>query len=116
MNFATIVRAAGCALAVTSAAFVLGLSSQPADAATAAGTTITNTATATYTDSNGVQYSTQSNTITIEVQNAPSLTVTTNNGVAAGTNSGVPNSCFVDVYTLTNTGNGPGYFQVVRAP
>jgi len=106
------------AAGLASAAFVcvaLVASGQPAAAATAAGTQISNTASATYTDTNGVNYTTQSNTVVVTVQSAPSLTVTTNNGVAAGTNSGVPNSCFVDVYTLTNTGNGPGYFQVTNA-
>jgi len=115
MNFRSIVRTAALAFAAATAALVLS-SSQAAQAATAAGTTISNAATATYTDSNGVQYSTQSNTITVEVQNAPSLTVTTNNGALAGTNSGVPNSCFTDPYTLTNAGNGLGFFQVVSAP
>ena len=101
------------------AAFVccaIALSGHPAAAATAAGTLISNTASATYTDTNGVTYSTQSNTVVVEVQNAPSLTVTTNNGAGAGTGSGVPNSCLADVYTLTNTGNGLGHFQLPSAP
>jgi len=103
------------AASMAAAAFVccaLAFMSQPAAAATAAGTLISNTASATYTDTNGVNYSTQSNTVVVEVQNAPSLTVFTNNGAAPGTGTGVPNSCFADVYTLTNTGNGLGHFQL----
>ncbi|MBV8222889.1 MAG: hypothetical protein JO293_05970 [Candidatus Eremiobacteraeota bacterium] len=106
------------AVGITAAAFVccvLAFAGQPAAAATAAGTQISNTASATYTDTNGIQYSTQSNTVVVTVQSAPNLTVSTNNGALAGTNTGVPNSCFVDIYTLTNTGNGPGYFQVTNA-
>jgi len=114
-RFTHVMRPAG----LLAAAFVccaLVLSGHPAAAATAAGTLISNTASATYTDTNGVNYTTQSNTVVVEVQNAPSLTVTTNNGAVAGTGSGVPNSCFADVYTLTNTGNGLGHFQLPSAP
>jgi hypothetical protein len=95
---------------------IILLSGHPAAAATAAGTLISNSASATYTDTNGVTYSTVSNTVVVEVQNAPSLTVTTNNGSSAGTGTGVPNSCLSDVYTLTNTGNGLGHFQLPSAP
>jgi hypothetical protein len=113
--FTTVMRPAG----LLAAAFVccaIALSAHPAAAATAAGTLISNTASATYTDTNGVNYTTQSNTVVVEVQNAPSLTVTTNNGNAPGTGTGVPNSCLADVYTLTNTGNGLGHFQLPSAP
>jgi len=113
--FTTVMRPAG----LLAAAFVccaIALSAHPATAATAAGTLISNTASATYTDNNGVNYTTQSNTVVVEVQNAPSLTVTTNNGSSAGTGTGVPNSCLADVYTLTNTGNGLGHFQLPGAP
>ena len=113
--FTYVMRPAG----LFAAAFVccaVVLSGHPAAAATAAGTLISNTASATYTDTNGVNYTTQSNTVVVEVQNAPSLTVTTNNGAGAGTGNGVPNSCLADVYTLTNTGNGLGHFQLPSAP
>jgi hypothetical protein len=113
--FTYVIRPAG----LLAAAFVccaIVLTGHPAAAATAAGTLISNTASATYTDTNGVNYTTQSNTVVVEVQNAPSLTVTTNNGAAAGTGTGVPNSCLADVYTLTNTGNGLGRFQLPSAP
>ncbi len=108
----SLVRPAAALAAAAFVCCVLALSGQPAAAATAAGTLISNTASATYTDTNGVNYTTQSNTVVVEVQNAPSLTVTTNNGAAPGTGQGVPNSCLADVYTLTNTGNGSGHFQL----
>src|ERR1700687_6200197 len=108
----SLLRPAPAILAAVLACCVLILLGQPAGAATAAGTLISNTASATYTDNNGVTYSTNSNTVVVEVQNAPSLTIFTNNGAAAGTGTGVPNSCLSDVYTLTNTGNGAGHFQV----
>ena len=115
MVFAHLVRPAATGLAVAFACCALAFMGQPALGATAAGTIISNTASATYTDNNGVPYSTNSNTVTVEVQNAPSLTVTTNNGSSPGTGTGVPNSCLADVYTLTNTGNGAGHFQLPSA-
>ena len=109
-----VVRSVGITAALVCCLLVF--SERPAAAATAAGTLISNTASATYSDNNGVNYSTQSNTVVVEVQNAPSLTVTTNNGASPGTGTGVPNSCLADVYTLTNTGNGAGHFQLPSAP
>src|ERR1700675_1601614 len=63
--------------AVVAAPIVVGLgivTAAPAFAATPAGTPISNTATATYSD--GVNtYNSQSNTVTTTVQNAPSMTI-----------------------------------------
>ena len=79
-------------------------------APTAAGTQIQNFATASYTDSNDQPYTTQSNTVTTTVQNAPSLTV-----VAPASQTVSPGETVVDTYTLTNTGNGNGNFVLPAA-
>ena len=81
-------------------------------AQTPPGTTIQNTASATYQDSSGNSYTTESNTVTTIVQNAPSLTVTTNNGASAGTQNVAPGQTVTDTYTLTNTGNASGNFAL----
>jgi len=79
-------------------------------------TTIQNTASATYKDAGGNSYTTQSNTVTTIVQNAPSLTVTTNNGAAAGSQTIAPGQVVTDTYTLTNTGNASGNFALTTGP
>jgi hypothetical protein len=79
-------------------------------APTAPGTAITNTATASYTDSNNQPYTTQSNQVTTTVQNAPSLTV-----ASPAPQTVSPGETVVDSYTLTNTGNAPGNFTLSTA-
>src|SRR5665213_690179 len=82
-------------------------------AATPAGTPISNTATATYSD--GVStYNSQSNTVTTTVQNAPSMTIAPPQGTP-GNNTVSPGGSVTDAYTLTNTGNAAGYFQLSGA-
>ena len=77
---------------------------------TTAGTTISNTATATYSDGTNT-YNSQSNTVTTTVQNAPSLTIAPPQ-TSPGANTVSPGGPMTDTYTLTNTGNNAGYFQV----
>lgn len=90
----------------------------PSPALTTPGQTITNAASATYSDGTNT-YDILSNTVTVTVQNAPSLVVLTNNGTATGalttngltpSSSPVPGDKLSDIYTLVNTGNGTGYF------
>src|SRR5579884_70963 len=90
---------------------------------TAPGTQITNAASATYSDGTNT-YSIQSNTVTVTVQNAPSLVVLTNNGTVTGavTSNGltpaaspVPGNTLSEVYTLVNTGNATGNFALATA-
>jgi hypothetical protein len=71
------------------------------------GTQITNSASATYKDSSGNSYTTTSNVVTTIVQNAPNLT----NAAGTGTNY-APGQLVTDTFTLTNTGNASGYFQL----
>ena len=78
-----------------------------AQAATPPNTSITNSASATYQDSGGNSYQTQSNIVTITVQNAPSLT----NAAGTGANY-APGQIVTDTYTLVNTGNASGDFQL----
>jgi hypothetical protein len=91
---------------------VLGLATAvPAwAAATPAGTAISNTATATYSDGTST-YNSQSNTVTTTVQNAPAMTIAPPQGTP-GTNTVSPGGTVTDTYTLTNTGNAAGFFQM----
>lgn len=101
-------RAAAWVLALAFAANQVAL--QPAalvSAADAPGTQITNSASATYKDASGTQYSTVSNTVTATVQNAPTLT----NTGGTGTNY-APAQTVTDSFTLANTGNASGYFKL----
>jgi hypothetical protein len=91
---------------------LLLFSSAPAVAAeTPAGTSVTNTATASYGDGSGTTYNTQSNTVTTTVQNAPALTIAPPQS-SPGANQVSPGGTLTDTYTLTNVGNGAGYFQL----
>jgi trimeric autotransporter adhesin len=86
-----------------------------AQAATPAGTSIYNTASASYKDAAGNSYSSTSNQVVAYVQNVPTLTVTTVNGGNANTATGypvVPGATITDMYTLTNTGNSSGDMQL----
>jgi hypothetical protein len=83
------------------------MQSEPALALTPAGTTISATATNTFQDQGANNYSVTSNTVTVTVQNAPVLTVT------APTNQSVtPAMIVVDTFSLANTGNDSGNFQL----
>jgi hypothetical protein len=84
-----------------------GLCAQRAWAATAAGTSITNFMTVNYQDASSTNYSTISNTVTTLVSNAPSLAIT-----APAGQSVTIGMIAVDTFTLTNTGNGSGNFQI----
>jgi len=91
-------RQLGGASIVAASLFVC-VASLPASAETTAGTVISNTATATFTDGNGTSLGITSNSVTVTVQNAPTLTVVgSNQTVTAG-------MVVVDTFTLTNTGN-----------
>jgi hypothetical protein len=78
-----------------------------ATAATAPGTQITNNATATYKDAATNVYNTTSNTVTTVVQNAPTLLV-----LAAAGSAYSPGQQIADTFTITNTGNASGTFQI----
>ena len=90
---------------------------------TAPGTAINNTASASYSDGTNT-YTTTSNQVQTFVQNAPSAVITTNNGTSPGAltqNQNTPqgpivyNDTISDNYTITNTGNSTGYFQLGAA-
>jgi hypothetical protein len=104
-----------CAAIAAPVVVGLGLATAaPAFAAsTPAGTAISNTATATYSDGTNT-YNSQSNTVTTTVQNAPSMTIAPPQGTP-GSNPVSPGGSITDTYTLTNTGNASGYFQLSGA-
>jgi uncharacterized repeat protein (TIGR01451 family) len=79
--------------------------------ATAAGTTIGNQASATYTDSSAVSRTATSNVVTTVVQQVASLTLT-----APGAKTASPGSSVFYPHTLTNTGNGSDTFTLSLAP
>ncbi|HEY0382621.1 MAG TPA: hypothetical protein VGC72_10510 [Candidatus Elarobacter sp.] len=110
-SFATLLRTCFAIVAPVVVGFGI-VSTSPASAAqTAAGTPITNTATATYQDPGGTTYNSQSNTVTTTVQNAPSMTIAPTSGTP-GNNTVSPGGTVTDTYTLTNTSNSAGYFQL----
>lgn len=79
-------------------------------APTAAGTAITNTATATYLDSTLVARTATSNTVTTVVQQVAAV------AVSAGTaKPGSANNTVVYAHTITNNGNGPDSFTLAQS-
>ena len=79
-------------------------------AAPAAGTSIGNQASATYTDGSGTSRTVTSNTVQTVVQQVASLTLSSNGNKSAAVGSTVYYS-----HTLTNTGNGTDTFALTSA-
>src|SRR5262245_12300935 len=92
-------------------ALAMLLVSRPATAQTAAGTSIGNQASATYTDSSSVSRTATSNVVTTIVQQVASLTLTAN-----GAKTASPGSSVFYPHTLVNTGNGSDSFTLSLAP
>lgn len=84
---------------------ILLCATQLAHAATAAGTSITNQASATYTDAALGAHSVTSNTVVTIVQQVASVTLTAN-----GAQTVAPGAQVSYAHTLTNSGNGPDTF------
>ncbi len=82
-----------------------------ASAQTAAGTSIGNQASATYTDSSSVSRTATSNVVNTIVQQVASLTLTAN-----GAKTASPGAPVFYPHTLTNTGNGSDSFTLTLAP
>lgn len=92
---------------LTPLAMVIGAAFLPAlshAAGTAAGTNITNTATATFTDPSGTPRTTNSNTSTVQVDEILDVTLVSDDGGNVGVYT--PASGQVLTFTVTNTGNG----------
>jgi hypothetical protein len=98
--------------AIASIAFAAVLHAARADAATAAGTNISNAANATYSDGSGGNFAVNSNTVTIVVQNVAVQSVT---NVTTGQNV-APYQTVTDKFLLTNAGNNAGKFQLTALP
>jgi uncharacterized repeat protein (TIGR01451 family) len=85
--------------------------SMPANAAPPAGTIISNTANASYTDSNSVVQNIASNTVTTTVSAVGSFTLTTDQ-----TYDVAPGQIKAMLHTLTNTGNDTDAFNLTLNP
>jgi hypothetical protein len=86
-------------LAITGALFATGL----AQTQTPGGTQINNQASASYTDGNGNNYNTVSNTVTVTVANVSGLAITPDAGTNSNIVAGQQNVDFV--FRITNTSN-----------
>ena len=93
-------------LTLAAAASLLAVAHASAATPTAAGTLITNQASATYNDSTGTR-TVLSNVVTTTVQQVASLTI--NNG---SSKSGAAGTKVVFAHSVTNTGNGPDTFTL----
>jgi uncharacterized repeat protein (TIGR01451 family) len=94
---------------LTVAASVLLAAAHGAHAGTAAGTQISNTATATYVDSGSVARTATSNTVITTVQQVASLTLSTGASKQAAATAQV-----VFAHTVTNTSNGADTFTLAQ--
>lgn len=91
--------------------FALALASMAAHAAAPpAGTSISNQASATYTDASAVSRTVTSNLVQTTVQQVASLTLTAN-----GAQNANPGSIAYYPHTLTNTGNGSDSFSLTTS-
>ena len=99
-------RAAACFAAGVLALVALGAQATPPPA----GTSISNQASATYTDSQGVSHTVTSNVVQTTVQQVASLTLTQN-----GAQNATAGSVAYYPHTLTNTGNGSDTFNLTSA-
>nr|WP_314626841.1 hypothetical protein [uncultured Noviherbaspirillum sp.] len=86
------------------------LAASHAQALTAAGTAISNQASATYTDAASTARTVNSNTVVTVVQQVGSLTMSSN-----GAKNAAPGSQVSYPHTITNTGNGPDSFLLSAA-
>ncbi len=98
----------GLPLAIVTATVMFSGSAQAAG--TSAGTTISNTATATYNDSNGAPQSTNSNTVDLLVDELLDVTVARVGSVDIITQPGTTNQ--VATFNITNNGNGTEAFAL----
>ena len=90
---------------------LLALAGMAANAAPPpAGTSISNQASATYTDASAVSRTVNSNTVSTTVLPVASLTLTSN-----GSQNATPGSVVYYPHTLTNTGNGADTFNLITA-
>ncbi len=102
------------ALALSLVAGSVALGAPPAGAATPAGTNISNAATATYQDGSGTNFTTNSNTVTVVVQNVASESVT--DVTTSQPQNIAPYQTVTDKFQLTNSGNAGGKFQLTALP
>jgi uncharacterized repeat protein (TIGR01451 family) len=85
---------------------LVAMAAQPALAATAGGTLISNTASATYVDNAGTSYATDSNTVVVQVQAVASLTVSPKEvAVNPALDAYVVGTSVTRRFIITNTSN-----------
>lgn len=103
-RYKTRLSAGACARLIAVLAIACAfLAPAQAQTQTAGGTQINNQASATYTDGNGNNFGTVSNTVTVTVANVSGLTITPDAGSLSTVVAGQQNVDFV--FRVTNTGN-----------
>ncbi len=102
-----------CALVASVAAFGASPALAQQTAKTAAGTTITNTATASYHDPGGGRATVPSNTVSVRVDELIDVFVDNTDPGAIATRNGAVKQ--VTTYVVTNTGNGAAKADAVDA-
>lgn len=100
------------AFATALAACAAGWFATPSTAATPAGTNISNSASATYADGSGGNFTVNSNTITIVVQNVAIASIS---NISTGQTI-APYQTITDKFLLTNAGNNAGKFALTALP
>jgi uncharacterized repeat protein (TIGR01451 family) len=104
--FGRLVRAICLTVSLIAAAFSTG-------EATAAGTVITNTATAQYADPAGLTYGTESNTVTVSVASVSAIVVSPKETAADPASEGYPvGTPVVRTFTIANAGNAPDAYTI----
>ncbi len=104
--FGRLVRAICLTVSLIAAAFSTG-------EATAAGTIITNTATAQYTDPAGLTYGAESNTVTVSVAMVSGIVVSPKETAADPASEGYPvGTPIVRTFTIANAGNAPDAYTI----
>jgi len=92
---------------VAAACVIVGDVRQASATQTPPNTVISNTSSAGYSDAANNNYTTNSNTVTVTVQNAPSILLTPSSNKTIA-----PGQTITDAFTIQNTGNAAGDVQI----
>ena len=108
--FGRFARATGLCISMLAGAATVG------EAAPAAGTVITNTATLSYADAHGAAFTTQSNTLSIAVSAVSAVVVSPKEAAVDPTAEGYPTGATITrTFTVTNAGNAADAYTLTAA-